>query len=241
MKVYGKDFAAIYNKQWAFWGPKMWPFLLKYVKKHVPKAQSWLDLCCGTGSLLKFVCKNGFSATGVDISKYQLQYARRNAPGAKLLVQDVRKLSLPQKFDVITCMFDSLNYLTTKRDLLKVFRRVRQHMMPDGLFAFDMNTFKGLQDHWCRTSATYERDLTLVVESSFNPKRALGCCRITGFTKKGKLYQKFQEEHIERGYRPQEIEELLEKVGFFSKKYDGNKLIRPSKKSGRLLYLCTIR
>ncbi len=241
MEIYGKDFAAIYNRNWAFWGPKMWPFLFKQIKKILPSARNWLDLCCGTGSLLKFICSHKFKATGVDISKHQLYYTKQNAPRARLVRQDIRKLSLPSKFDVITCMFDSLNYLTDRQDLLKVIKKVQRHMTDKALFIFDMNTFQGLHDQWCRTSATHKRGYTLIVETSFDRKRALGLCQITGFIKKGKLYRKFQEKHFERGYKPKEIENLLRKTGFSYRKYDGNKLGRANKRSGRLLYLCSIK
>ena len=139
--IYENDFACVYNDQWAYWGEKMWPFLRKIVRKEAPDASTWLDLCCGAGSLLKFVCEEGFSAVGMDASKYQLNYAKQNAPYAKLFEGDIRKLSLPQMFDVITCMFDSLNYLILKQDLEKVFCRVKSHLKQNGLIAFDMNTF----------------------------------------------------------------------------------------------------
>lgn len=238
MTIYGKDFAGVYNEKWAFWAPKIWPFISGIIKKKTPHAKTWLDLCCGTGSLLKLVCKNGFTATGVDISKHQLKHAKHNAPCAKLHNQDLRNLSIQQKFNVITCMFDSLNYLTKKRDLLKVFQRTKHHLAQDGIFIFDMNTFEGLQDCWCRISTTYEKNLTLIVETSFNPKQAIGHCLITGFAAEGQLFRKFQEKHIERGYKAQEIEALLDKAGFSFKKYDGNNFNCPKKRSARLLYVC---
>ena len=236
--VYGKDFASVYNEKWAFWGPKMWPFLRRAVMRHNPNASTWLDLCCGTGSLLKLVCQNGFVATGVDLSPYQISYARRNAPDAKLMLQDIRSLSVRGKFDVVTCMFDSLNYLTSRRDLAMVFRKVRKVLNARGLFVFDMNTFDGLQDNWCRTSAIHEPWMTLMVESSFDRARARGRCLITGFVKKGRLYRNFQEEHIERGYKAWEIEQALQNAALSFKKCDGHSLGRPKKRSGRLLYVC---
>lgn len=238
MSIYGKEFAAVYSDRWAFWGAKMWPFLSKLVAAHKPEAQTWLDLCCGAGSLLKFVCDGGFSAVGLDISSHQLRYARKNAPRAKLVRSDVRSFSLPRKFDVVTCLFDSLNYLTRKRDLLRVFRRVRRHLNKGGLFAFDMNTFEGLQDHWCKISVTRERGRTIIVETSFDAKKVLGRCLITGFVKQGRSYRRFEEEHIERGYRAAEIEELLERAAFAYGKYDGARLSRARTRSGRLVYLC---
>ncbi len=236
--IYGKDFAAVYDRKWTFWGPKMWAFLAPVVRRCAPHARTWLDLCCGTGSLLRLVKRDGFVTTGVDGSRHQIRLARRNLPGVELVVQDVRRLSLGCKFDVITCMFDSLNYLTTRQDLLKAFRGARRHLAPRGIFAFDMNTFEGLDDSWRRTSVMRDRDLTLVIENSFEPKSALGCCLITGFIRTKTGYRRFQEEHIERGYRAREIEQLLSRAGFQFTKYDGNSLGHPRKRSGRLLYVC---
>jgi len=236
--IYGNDFAYVYNDKWAYWGEKMWPFLRKAVKKEVPHGSTWLDLCCGSGSLLKFVCREGFSAIGMDVSEHQISYAKQNVPDATILQGDIRELSLPQSFDVITCMFDSLNYLTLKRDLARVFYRVRLHLNHKGLFAFDVNTYEGLEDLWCATTTTDDKNSTIIIETSFNKKRALGRCLVTGFLKDGKRYRKFQEEHIERGYKVCEIENLLKKAGFTFKKYDGSTFSNPKKRSAKLLYLC---
>jgi len=238
MTVYGKHFSAIYDKNFAFWGPKMWAFLSPIVRIEFPGSETWLDLCCGAGSLLRLVDENGFAASGVDVSKHQIRHARRNVPGARLFAGDIRQLSIPQKFDVVTCMFDSLNYLTARGDLLRVFRNVQSHLVRGGLFAFDVNTFEGLRDHWCRTSAMHERDWTLIVESSFDPRKALGRCLITGFVRDGKVYRKFQEEHVERGYRAGEVESTLQSAGFSFRKYDGHEFTRPTRQAARLLYIC---
>ncbi len=239
--VYGRDFAAIYDRKWAFWGPRMWAFLAPIVRKQLPDARTWLDLCCGTGSLLRLATRHGYAVTGVDRSRHQIQHARKNVPGAQFVLQDVRRLSIGGKFDVITCMFDSFNYLTKKQDLLRAFGGANRHLAPHGMFAFDMNTFEGLDDRWNNISTTHERDLTLIVETSFEPKRARGRCLITGYIRNKSGYRRFQEEHIERGYRAKEIEQLLSRVGFEFKKYDGNSLGPPRKRSGRLLYVCRKR
>ena len=238
MSIYGRDFAAVYNDQWAWFGPKMWPFLQGAVSKVNPDARNWLDLCCGTGSLLELVCEAGFTAWGLDASAHQLKHAKRNAPSARLLRADVRSYRLPGKFDVITCMFDSLNYLTTKRDLERAFRCARRHLSDGGLFMFDVNTFAGLQDNWRRTIAIRESGRLTVCESSFDERRARGCCLITGFVKDGRLWRRFEEEHIQRGYRAEEIDALLERAGLAFRKYDGRTFARPRKRSGRLLYVC---
>lgn len=239
-QIYGKDFASIYNEAWAFWGPKMWPFLYKHVKRRNPNAKTWLDLCCGTGSLLRLAYSNGFVCTGLDFSAHQLKYAKQNVPKAIFVHDDIRKWSSSESFDVITCMYDSLNYLTNKKDLQRVFRNVRKCLADKGLFAFDINTFEGLQDKWNQISIIKKRNYTVIIESSFGEKRALGKCVFTGFIKQKRLYRKFEEEHIERGYRAAEIEEMLKKLGFSFTKYDGDALKRPLQRPARLLYICKL-
>ena len=237
-RVYGREFSRIYNEDWAFWGKSVWPFVSELVSKRVPHARSWLDLCCGTGSLLTLVCQAGYEAAGLDRSRCQLEHARRNAPAAKLVRAEVNRFSLGRTFDVVTCMFDSLNYLTRKNEVLVAFRCARRHLEPGGLFIFDVNTYEGLQDTWCRAHAAHRPDRTLILESSFDVRRALGRVLITGFVKQGKLYRKFQEEHVERGYRTAEVDDLLARAGLRFRKYDGHDFRRPRKRSSRVLYVC---
>ena len=241
MGIYGKDFAAAYNERWAFWGPKLWPFLSKTVARRKPDATSWLDLCCGTGSLLKPVCEAGYEAVGVDISRHQLKYARQNAPGARLVRGDVRDVALGRTFDVITCLFDSLNYLIEPADLLRAFRNARRHLADDGLFLFDMNTLEGIGERWRQAFVFRDPHRLLINETSFDPETGLGHCRITGFVKHGKLYRKFEEHHVERGYHPDEIDGLLSRAGFAFVTRDAFSLRRPKKRSARLLYICRKR
>jgi SAM-dependent methyltransferase len=239
--VYGKDFAAVYHDHFDSWCPLMWPFLRKTVKRLRPDASTWLDLCCGGGSLLKLACESGFSAVGVDSSRHQLRFARRNAPAAKLVHGDVRKLDLSRSFDVVTCMFDSLNYLTTRRDLTRAFRTARRHLATGGLLIFDMNTFEGMQDRWSETMAFHQGDRTVVAESTFDERRALGRCVITGFIKDGRRYKRFREIHVERGYRAEEIDCSLEDAGLSFRRYDASSFARPGRRTARLIYVCRAR
>ena len=238
MTVYGKDFAAIYNESWAFWGPKMWPFLSGLVARRVPRARTWLDLCCGTGSLLALASEGGFEVVGLDASRHQLRYARRNAPKARLVKGDVREFALRRTFDVVTCLFDSLNYLTASADLGRAFRNARRHLAPGGLFVFDMNTREGLRTQWRRAIVIRGAEATIINETSFDERTDRGLCRITGFVPVGRLWRRFEEEHVQRGYEPKEIDGLLRRAGFAFSRLDGYTLTRRTRNAARLLYIC---
>jgi len=238
VSIYGEDFAQVYNATWFNFSAWLWPFISEVVRRQAPHAHTWLDLCCGTGHLLKIVLDEGFCVTGLDRSPHMLQYARENAPAARLVEADVRSYRLGKRFDVVTCLFGSLNYLTRKRDLGQALCNAQRHLAEDGLFVFEINTFEGLKDSWDRTSVRHDEACVIITETSFNAKRSLGVCRITGFVQEGCLYRKFEEEHLQRGWRPDEADGLLTEAGFSIRKYDGRKLARPRKRSDRLVYVC---
>jgi len=238
LDAYGRDFAAIYNTAWAFWGPRMWPFLSAQVARRCPRARTWLDLCCGTGSLLKLACENGYEAVGLDRSPHQLRHARQNAPQARLIRADIRSFALHRKFDVITCLFDSLNYVTKLGEIEGVFRNVRRHLAGRGLFAFDVNTPEGHRQNWRGAWIRRGKDCTLIGESACDERTHLARLRLTGFVKQGRLYRRFQEEHVQRSCSREEMDRLLARAGFAFVRYNGSALSRRIARASRLLYVC---
>lgn len=238
MDAYGRDFAAVYSKMWDFWAPRMWPFLAAQAARRCPKARSWLDLCCGTGSLLKLAGARGYETVGLDLSPHQLRFARKNAPQAKLHRADIRAFSLRRKFDVVTCLFDSLNYVTELREVERVFRNVRRHLADGGVFAFDANTPDGHRQFWRGAWIRRGKDCTIIGEPSTDATARIAWLRLTGFVKHGRLFRRFQEQHVQRGYTREEMDALLRRTGFAFTRYNGNDLSRRIARAGRLLYVC---
>jgi SAM-dependent methyltransferase len=239
-RIYGRDFAAIYDAAFSSWSLALWPFLRREVGHIPPRTSAWLDLCCGTGSLLKLVARRGFMAVGLDRSAHQLRHARRNVAGATFRSGDVRTFTFPRTFNVITCLYDSVNYLLNAQDVERTFRNVRRHLAPGGLFVFDVNTRMGLEDRSRKIRMLRDRDWTVILQTSFDEEEGIGRFLVTGFVKAGRTWRKFEEEHRERGYQDRDIEALLARNGFSFRKFDAYTLSRPRKRSGRLLYLCEI-
>ncbi|MBN1271787.1 MAG: class I SAM-dependent methyltransferase [Candidatus Aminicenantes bacterium] len=235
---YGKDFAFIYNEKWGDFEENTTPFLLKTVKKEYPGAKTWLDLCCGTGFLLRRIYRRSFIGVGVDRSPYQIGFARINAPQSCLINADIRYLAFRKPFDIISCMFDSLNYITRKAELERLFKNVRSWMHDQSIFFFDMNTYEGLEDRWNSTKTIENQKYTLIMENTFEKKSGRATCRMTGFFKEKDSYRKFGEKHVERGYKTSEIEYALDKSDFVFCKRDGETLEKPEERPPRLLYIC---
>jgi SAM-dependent methyltransferase len=110
-----------------------------YISKHRPGARSLLELGCGTGALLSGLAPE-VSVTGIDRSPEMLSIAARTVPGAQLLQADITAFAVPYRFDVVICMFDTLNHVTTVDGWLKLFRCAHEHLSDGGLLIFDVNT-----------------------------------------------------------------------------------------------------
>ena len=116
--------------------------------------QSLLDLACGTGIFACHMAAKGLRVTGLDISPQMLEIARESARENGVSVSwvqaDMSRLKLAERFDCVTCFFDSLNYLLKAEELARAFQAVSAHLNPGGWFIFDMNTIYGLAVSWQR-------------------------------------------------------------------------------------------
>jgi SAM-dependent methyltransferase len=83
--------------------------------------------------------------SGLDISSKMLSIARKKVPRAKLYRQDMADFQIGDRFDVIFCIFDSINHVRRFSDWKKVFALVRRHLSPGGCFIIDINTQRKLE------------------------------------------------------------------------------------------------
>ena len=104
--------------------------------------RSVADIGCGTGSFLSYLLRYGVPLWGVDASPSMLRMAAGRLPRAEvhLLRQDIRRLQLPRPVDLIVCNGDTLNYLLTREDLVRVFGRCRENLTPRGHLVGDLLT-----------------------------------------------------------------------------------------------------
>ncbi len=136
-------FAAFYDEIMGDRSPDI-DLVRNYIVRFLPTATSLLELGCGTGALLAGLADQ-LTVTGVDQSPEMLALAAQNVPAATLVPGDITKFSLGTRFDVVICMFDTLNHVASFEGWLEVFDRVREHLVEGGLFIFDVNTIGRLR------------------------------------------------------------------------------------------------
>lgn len=115
-----------------------------YIVRFLPTATSVLELGVGTGTLVAGLAGQ-MAVTGVDRSPEMMAIAARNVPAATLVPGDITSFSLGTRFDVVICMFDTLNHVASFDGWLEVFERVHEHLVEGGLFIFDVNTIGRLR------------------------------------------------------------------------------------------------
>jgi SAM-dependent methyltransferase len=118
--------------------------VMELIRAVKPDAKNVLELGCGTGSILKCL-QDVYEVSGLDISGKMLSVARKKVPQSKLFRQDMIDFRIDGRFDVILCVFDSINHVRRFSDWKKAFAAVRRHLSPGGCFIFDINTQRKLE------------------------------------------------------------------------------------------------
>jgi SAM-dependent methyltransferase len=180
-----------------------------------------LDIACGEGSLAVEMAKSGIAVTGIDQSAQMIDLAKDRAKSAKVKVdfkvEDMRSLPFEAEFDLVTCFFDSLNYMLTVADLQDAFAGAYRALRPGGFFLFDMNTIYGLAVDWMRQETYVQNETDDFIEihrQEFDYENLIASMIVTVFQKKGRLWERFEEVHQERGYPIADIQFLLANLGF---------------------------
>jgi cyclopropane fatty-acyl-phospholipid synthase-like methyltransferase len=118
----------------------------KLIKKFNPGTKKILELGCGTGFFLKFFLDRGYDVAGIDLSEEMLVIAQQKLPDISLSQQDMATFASPTKYDTILCLFDSINHLLDYESWEKVFFNTHNNLNKKGVFIFDINTKKKLDD-----------------------------------------------------------------------------------------------
>ncbi|WP_233185657.1 bifunctional 2-polyprenyl-6-hydroxyphenol methylase/3-demethylubiquinol 3-O-methyltransferase UbiG [Thermotoga sp. SG1] len=187
-----------------------------------------LDVACGEGTFAVEIAKQGFEVVGIDLSPEMLKFAverteRENVP-VVFLEMDMKNLNFQEEFDIVTCWFDSLNYLLDYDDLKKTFKGVWNALKPGGYFLFDMNTIYGLFMASQEGPVYIQQDSSNVFEVQdieFDLEDSIATFYVTVFERKeGNFWERFDEIHRERGYKIKEIASALREAGFIFSFYD---------------------
>jgi SAM-dependent methyltransferase len=170
----------------------------------------------------------------------------------------MREFELYGTVAAVFCFCDSMNYMLTEEDLLKVFRLVNNYLDPGGLFLFDMDTPYAFEKVMGDTTLVENRqEGTFIWENTFYPEEMINEVNLTLFlptidtktddqdledmnynNEAETLYGKYEETHVRKAYSLDMMKQLIEKAGMeWVTAYDAETKGKPKNSSERIYIL----
>ncbi len=204
-----------------------------------------LDLGCGTGNFCIEMAMKGYDMIGVDKSYDMLSCAKEKSlkNGCDILYvnQDITDFELYGTVDAIICLTDTVNYLTHKRDVKKLFKLVKNYLNPGGLFIFDINSeFKLAKVLGDNVFYEVNEEISYIWQNRYDKARKICEFDLTFFVKndQGK-YERYDETHYERAFSVSDMEQMIKNENMvLLDKYNDLTYIKPTKNSQRIFFVC---
>lgn len=215
-----------------------------------------LDMGCGTGNITERLAKENYNMIGIDNSEEMLNIAikkRMELPTEKeenkilYLLQDMREFELYGTVAAVVSICDSINYIISEKELLKVFKLVNNYLDKQGVFIFDLNTeYKYdiiLSDN---VIAENREDVSFIWENYYDRAEKINEYNLTIYVKEGtknsSLFRRYNEIHYQRAYSLETIKKLLEEAGMeFVATYDAFSEEKPKEDSERIYVIARER
>jgi cyclopropane fatty-acyl-phospholipid synthase-like methyltransferase len=179
------------------------PILYSYYFKTLEKLEfsSLLDIGCGRGEFLAKLQQlyPDRDFIGIDLSSVMVEIAKKK--GVKAYCTNISNLQ--GKFDIITAVFDMVNYLNPK-ELKPFLKSVEEHLVNGGYFICDINSYYAFSDLAVGAYVRDDDSRFVTVDSFFEDD--IYYSEFTLFEKlKDNIFEKFKENILQYYY---DIEDL---------------------------------
>lgn len=190
------------------------------------KPEIVLDLACGTGSMTFELNTRGYDMIGADMSEDMLSEAYTKAcengiNDILFINQDMRCFELYGTVGAVCCCLDSINYLTSNKELTECFSCVHNYLDPNGLFIFDVNTpykfesIYGTNHYIFETESSDGRTSYCGWQNAYDCDTKLCNFYLSVFTEESdRRFSRTDEVQTERCYSQEELSQELQKCGF---------------------------
>jgi len=223
MPYFGPMLARAYASHWLEHSTSLVRYYPEIARRFGISGGCLADVACGEGTFALAMARRHWRVWGVDRSSDMLALAEAKAKRSRLSVvwlrQDMRELRLPEPVDLITCWYNSLNYLLCEEDLAKTLCAMADALLPGGWLLFDVYTLHGLAMEWANRAwvAVDADDCFVASQTHYEPRTRRAEVTFTGFLRVRNRYVRFDEHHHHQGYPWPVLRRLLVDAGFHTR------------------------
>jgi SAM-dependent methyltransferase len=138
--VYTADFADVYEPLYRHRG-KDWDReaeqVVDLIRQRRPSAATLLDVACGTGTHLATFQRLVDHVEGLEIAEAMRDTAQRRLSGVPVHAGDMRDFALGTRFDAVTCLFNSIAYVTDLAEMRAAVACMAAHLVPGGVLIIE--------------------------------------------------------------------------------------------------------
>jgi SAM-dependent methyltransferase len=214
---YRLDLAYIHDAGFGDLARSAAPDLIDELRRVGLRRGTVVDLGCGSGITSRLFRDAGYEVLGIDLSAPLIEIARQRVPDAEFRIGSFTAIDMPPCVavtaigEVFNYGFDPANGTAARA---KVFAQIYAALAPGGILMFD-TAGPARAPAWGPQRTFVEGpDWTVLVEAEADEAKNRLTRRITTFRKLGDLYRRDFESHELQLVDPQEVAEVLERIGF---------------------------
>ncbi len=206
-----------------------------------------LDLACGTGTMTNILTERGYEMIAVDASADMLAKAMEKAADLTgeppvFLNQSMPQLDLYGTVDAAICCLDSMNYLTSPRDVQKTLQRLHLFIAPGGILIFDINSAEKFRALDGQVFLDETEDVYCVWRTEFEKRSGICTYWMDIFTRCGDdTWERDVEEHRQRAYEVEQLRQWLMEAGFTHIRTYGDCRMSAPRENEQRIYFTAIR
>lgn len=186
-----------------------------------PEQRRMIDWGCGEGTAALVFAGAGWQVTGIDRSAAMLDLARQQALAADLTIgwrcADLRDELELEPGLLVTALYDTLNYLTSRAELHAGWRSLARSIRPGGYVVADVNTPHEYATAWTgrHTITADSEDMLVTNWLRYNQRTRIAHGRILWFAREpeGELWRRGVETHRQRAHNEAEMRAAIAEAG----------------------------
>ncbi|MCB5250669.1 MAG: class I SAM-dependent methyltransferase [Candidatus Cloacimonetes bacterium] len=209
------SFAFLYDKYMAHVAYQKWiSFILsRYRYEFGKNPKTIAEIACGTANISNILATNNYDVIAFDKSPEMLDVALHKNSSLQLFQADMTNFEIEKEIDLFVLLFDSINYLTNKEEILSLFSCVKKHLRKNSMFIFDISTIYNSKENFDNFINLEESSQTFFIHrADYLSYKNKQINRLNIFHETFLGYRQENELHQQKVWRAPELVELIKEA-----------------------------